>query len=319
MVKNEKIKNAIFWNILKITFGLFLFVFLINKVGVDKIVILFYSVNPFYLVIAIIINLLAMFTEAVNIRIFYNVLKRRIGFLKMFKYYLISSSIGLFTPGKLGQFSMLYLFKKEGIKMGEGTAILLMDKIITLFSLSIIVAIGLFFFLSQVDAFKYSLLIICGGILTYFFLIHKHGRFFIKNYILGKHYDKFEGVSQTLSLFYRDHFDAILINFYITMAKWILTSFIILFFFYSIGIKVDFLYIFLITPVGVLVSLIPISINGIGIREYAVVILYEIVGVDGASVIAVYVLNLIVNYVVGLISIILFLQEFKNIKVNSSS
>jgi uncharacterized membrane protein YbhN (UPF0104 family) len=82
---------------------------------------------------------------------------------------------------------------------------------------------------------------------------------------------------------------------------------------------VDFLYIFLITPVGVLVSLIPISINGIGIREYAVVILYEIVGVDGASVIAVYVLNLIVNYVVGLISIILFLQEFKNIKVNSSS
>jgi uncharacterized protein (TIRG00374 family) len=150
-------------------------------------------------------------------------------------------------------------------------------------------------------------------------LISNQVRDFIKKYILRKHFEKFEDISKTLSFLYNYHFDAVVSNFFITMAKWILTSFIILFFFYSIDIKVDFLYIFFITPIGVLVSLIPISMNGIGIREYAVVILYGMVGVDGASVILVYLLNLIVNYFIGLLSILFFLQEFKTIRFNSSS
>lgn len=236
-----------------------------------------------------------------------------------FKYYLISQSIGLFTPGKIGQFSMIYLFKKEGMKLGEGAAIMILDKLITLVSLSFIVTAGLFFFIPPLDAIMYIILIISLVILTYFFLVHKKSSCFIKKYILRKHSEKFEGISKTLSLIYNDHFGAVVSNLFITMAKWVLTSFIILFFFYAIGIKVDLFYIFLITPIGVLVSLIPISINGIGIREYAVVILYEIVGVDGASVIVVYLLNLIVNYFIGLISILLFLQEFKITRFNSSS
>lgn len=319
MLENQEIKNTFFWGVFKIAFGFLLFFLLIRKVGINNIIDLFYFIKPFYLVIGIIINLIAMFSEAVNIKIFYNILNGKIGFIKMFKYYLISQSIGLFTPGKLGQFSMIYLFKKEGMKLGDGAAVMIMDKLITLFSLSIIVAAGLLFFLSTLDAFKYIILLLSLVILIYFLLISNQVRDFIKKYILRKHFEEFEDISKTLSFLYNYHFDAVVSNFFITMAKWILTSFIILFFFYSIDIKVDFLYIFFITPIGVLVSLIPISMNGIGIREYAVVILYGMVGVDGASVILVYLLNLIVNYFIGLLSILFFLQEFKTIRFNSSS
>lgn len=68
MLENQEIKNTFFWSIFKITFGLLLFFLLIRKVGIDNIIDLFYSVKPFYLVIGIIINLIAMFSEAVNIK-----------------------------------------------------------------------------------------------------------------------------------------------------------------------------------------------------------------------------------------------------------
>jgi uncharacterized membrane protein YbhN (UPF0104 family) len=169
MLENQEIKNTFFWGVFKIAFGFLLFFLLIRKVGINNIIDLFYFIKPFYLVIGIIINLIAMFSEAVNIKIFYNILNGKIGFIKMFKYYLISQSIGLFTPGKLGQFSMIYLFKKEGMKLGDGAAVMIMDKLITLFSLSIIVAAGLLFFLSTLDAFKYIILLLSLVILIYFF------------------------------------------------------------------------------------------------------------------------------------------------------
>src|SRR3989344_9292795 len=118
-------------NILKILFGLIIIIFLIYKVGFSNLLNIFKSLNPFYFLIAIIITIFLFIIEVLNIKILSDALNKNITYLKMYRLYMVSWGLSLFTPGNLGQFSLIYLLNREGLGLGEGTAIILLNKFIT--------------------------------------------------------------------------------------------------------------------------------------------------------------------------------------------
>ena len=234
----------------------------------------------------------------------------------MFKLNLLSWSIGLFVPGNLGQFSIIYLLKKEGLELGESTAIVLLNKIITLISLSILSIFGFFLFLPYKEVLQLIIILILLGIIIFFFIMHEKGRTLIRKYILRKSSPKFEGFSKTLRKFYIEHPKRIIVNFLLTFIRWFLTALMMMFLFLSLGFKVNLLYIFLITPITIIISYIPISIGGLGLRESAAVFLYGIIGVNSVAVLGVYILSLLINGVIAITSLFFPLRNFKKEDLN---
>ena len=57
--------------------------------------------------------------NTVNVKILFNALGDQIGFLKLFKYSLVSYSAGLFSPARIGEFSLIPMLKKENISYGN--------------------------------------------------------------------------------------------------------------------------------------------------------------------------------------------------------
>ena len=299
-------------NILKALFGISILILLMYKVGFGNIINILSAINPYYFVLGIIMAIITFVVEAFNLKLLTNAITKKVSYLKMFKYHLLSLSVSLFIPGKMGQFSLVYLLRKRGIKLGDCTVIVLLDKILTLISLSIFAIIGFFIFLPVADAIKSAVIIFLIGSVSLFFILHKSGRFFVRKFILRKYSKRFKGFSKTFKLFYTKHIFRVSTNFTITMIKMVLSALVIQFFFLAVGTRINILYVLLITPMGVIASFIPLSINGIGIRESVVVVMYSLLGINAASVVGAYLLNLLVVYFIGLISVMFFLKEFKN-------
>jgi uncharacterized membrane protein YbhN (UPF0104 family) len=66
------------------------------------------------------------------------------------------------------------------------------------------------------------------------------------------------------------------------------------------GIPIDFIYFVLFLPLVTLVSLVPISIGGLGIREAVMVALFAAVGVSKADVLSVSLTVHIINTLLSL-------------------
>ena len=61
----------------------------------------------------------------------------------------------------------------------------------------------------------------------------------------------------------------------------------------SLGINLPFYFYLAILPLGTLVTLIPISINGLGTREATLITLFGIFGVESAKVFSMSVISLL--------------------------
>jgi len=97
------------------------------------------------------------------------------------------------------------------------------------------------------------------------------------------------------------------LNMFITIFKLLLNASIFyLFFNFFFNQSINFFFIFFITSIGILTSIVPITSNGVGVREFFVLLLYAKLNVDLTLVLSVYSLIILANYVMlGLMLIIL--------------
>ena len=301
--------KKIYLNILRFSVGIILLLFLFYKVGVKEVYISITNLNLIYILPMLFFYIFIFLVEAYNQKILTDKLKK-IPFKKFMKYHMLSWSVGMFVPGKIGQFSMVQLLKKEGISLGRGLAAVLLDKLTTLLTLFILTALSLLLFFELQFALKIIALIAAAGIIFSFLIFHSGSRKLVKRFILRKHAEKFEGFSSTMKEYAGIHKDALISNFLITFLKWGISAAMVFFLFLSFNYPVDYIKIILIMPAGVLVSFIPISISGIGTREATAAFLYSAVGVAASVVLSVYLLNLAMNYLLAIACTVIFMHEF---------
>jgi len=128
------------------------------------------------------------------------------------------------------------------------------------------------------------------------FIFTKFGRGLITKYLLHKYAIFFKGFSTTLFLFFRKHYMFILLNLLVSFLKWTILAYLYYLLIILFGGEVGFYPVFLITSMSVLVSLVPISLSGLGIRESLAIYLYGLLGVDTAVIMAIQVIYLIFSY-----------------------
>jgi uncharacterized protein (TIRG00374 family) len=295
------IKKRFFF--MKVALGIVLLVLLYYKVGFSKILKVIGNINPLYILPALAITCATYYVATVNIQLFTKTLHCRISFGKLLKYCLVSWSLGLLAPGKLGEFSLAFFLRKEKMTLGEGFAIALLDKLITAFTLAVISVVGLIWVFSLPST---ALVVIMATLVMVALVMTariERVRRFVRTRILRRYEKDFRGFSKTL--FYLMKNRATWYNTILTTLKWALSATAIWYFFLAMNLNVGVATIFFINSIATVVSLIPVTMNGLGIREGTAIYLYSLVKVDPAVAASVYVLATAINYLVGALTLFL--------------
>ena len=159
--------------IIKIIFSLVVFLILIKIIGLEKITTTLSQMKLIYLIPVITIYLLGFVIGTLNVFILLKGLKLKIRFNKLLKYTIISWSIGLFSPGKVGDFSIIYLLKKERIKPIVSFAVVLVDKIITLLVLLLFTLLTAIILLTRKEIILIFIIIILFLLVIYIIFNNK--------------------------------------------------------------------------------------------------------------------------------------------------
>lgn len=274
----EMIKKILNSKYLRILISLLILTLLFYKIGFTRIQEALSNFDLVYSPFILIAYFLSFLFGAINVKLLTNCINP-IKFWKIFSYYTQSWCYGLWSVGRIGEFSMIYFLKDENISVGQATAISIIDRGTTFIVVSIIAVFGFFLFFSFEAALRLLAILLLMIILALFFIFTKRGRSIIKKYFLRKYADKFTGFSKTLFFYLRRKKAALFVNFLLTNLKWITTAYINYFFFMAFGISISIVYIIIITAISAIISLIPLSISGLGFRESAGVYLFSLKGV----------------------------------------
>ncbi len=123
-------------NIIKLSIGIFILFLLLYKVGFTDYLKILVKIKVGWFLLALILTIFTQLLATYNFTILLKALNKKIKFLNLMRYTILSWALGRISPGKLGEFGLVWFFKnRENIDYGEGLIIAITDKIITLIAL----------------------------------------------------------------------------------------------------------------------------------------------------------------------------------------
>jgi len=284
--------------ILKLIIGLLLLSLLFYKIGIKDITTTLSKTNP---LILILISIPFILSFVISILKLQTLLKpiAKIEFKTLFKPYIKSWAIGKFSPGKIGEFSISY-FLKDKITVGEGMSISLIDKVSMFITSALIASFGFLIFFGikeMLYAITFATILFIGFIIM---MSSELIRGIIKKYILRKHQTLFKGFSKYFFKLLK-HKEAIFMSSIYSIIKVFTFSGIVYFSYWALGYQINIFTITIIMSIENLIALIPISFDGLGIKQGTGVYLYNLIGISPIITAGRYVITLGINYIVALI------------------
>ena len=282
-------KNQIIKTLARILFGgLFLFG-LFYKIGFDRIAESLVQLNLWALPLAVGLFVLFLWLSSLGSWVLLRAFSR-LSFREFLSCYLPSWAIGLFLPGKLGEVSIIYYLKNRDIAVGQGTAFFVVGKTMTALALGIIASTGFFTFFSFREAVQLFLLLVVILGSCIFFLLSSFGRNTVRKVLPQRIQERFAGFSSAFSSYFQKNRGLLVL---------------------SLGIKllgfscIAVFKILQISTMETFSALIPISVNGLGIRQAIGIYLYSLLNVSAPIVASSQIVGWVLIYLFGVIIFIL--------------
>ena len=302
--------------------SLVLFILLIRSVDAGQVWDVIVDVNPVFIIIALVTLLMEIFLKSWRLQIMTKIFAP-LSFGNRLKIFLIGRPFGVVTPGQVGDLARTYnLAKKTGLKNSQSLALSFLDKAFDLFFLLILAALGLagaLFLLSNgTGEILYILvvLIVLIAVLAAFIIKKNWIKFVLRPLFKLLVPPKFHaGLRASFDDFY-GIFLAILKNkralpiFAISLIIWPLASIRAYFLALALGISVQLIYFLAFVPTIAFIEMLPISIMGIGPREYAYILFFSLIKIDKEQSLSLSLLSLITNGIpVALVGYYFVLKE----------
>ena len=77
----------------------------------------------------------------------------------------------------------------------------------------------------------------------------------------------------------------------------------------TVGLDIDFIYFLVFTPITMIVSMIPITFRGVGLRELSSVYMFSLIGAPPEKIVFVSLLTFLINIVLGIIGGIIYVFD----------
>lgn len=301
-------------NILKIILSLSILILLIKAVNVNQLYNISQKISPTIIIIVLIANPILWIFATINLYSLLKPLKFKIQWMKLYYIRIITSSIGLILPGRIGEFSLVYFLKKEQVETGTGTAIFVLDNLITYSVFIIFASLGIIQFFQTKIILEIIGVLIFMGLIIYLTIFTERGRKVVTQVILKKYAYFFLGFSQQTKELLKKHKKYILLNFFSTLIKLLISTYIYYLLIVLFGGNISFYNTLIINSAVTIISSIPITFGGVGIRESTAIFLYSLLGVENAIILAIQLLYLINNYIVAFIVFLIYRNPKKQEK-----
>ncbi|HIH07751.1 MAG: flippase-like domain-containing protein [Candidatus Diapherotrites archaeon] len=296
--------------------GLFIFAFILLSVGLDSIVSAALQANALMLLFSLAFIPFIAIVQTVKWKLILDNQKQKTSFVFLLKAYFVGLFYGAITPGKLGSFYRISLLqKKTGKPLAFCTSSVLLDRILDLFSVLTFAFMGSVLLLEYFVDLYYSIFLIFVFLLSAFwFMLEKHrARTVLRHvfYVLVP-----EKLKEQSRDFFNKFYDSLpskpvlLQAWFLSVVSWLLVflqSYVIAL---AFSINVPPLHVIGFVAIASVISLIPITINGLGTNEAALISLFALFSVSASVVVAFSIVNaLLLTYLTALIGFMFSREE----------
>jgi uncharacterized protein (TIRG00374 family) len=314
MIEKIKLKNiGKFFPIV----GIIIFIYIINDIGIDKILFTFYSIPLIYFILAFLIFIPRLLLSTYKWFFISKKQKIDLKFFYLLKIFLITLFLGGTTPGSIGLHLRIYYIKKKsnsslekcltnsliesGLSLITGLFIALIGSIILIKYYPELLIIILPFFIFYLSVFI-VLLEKRGGSRLFNILIRPFIPEKYKNNIDKSVESLYQDIPKLKNMF---------VPFLIEILVWIIAAFQVYIIAQAFSINISLFEFILISIISVVISnILPISIGGLGIREGAFVYLLSKFGVVSEIAFVISLSGFLVKILIpGLIGLIISLRK----------
>ncbi len=290
----EKVKKNLLINILKSIITVLVFYFIFKKIPTKEIVksLVYINIKPLFL--AVVFGFLFTFFKIIKWHLLLKDLSKENCLSKSVESYFIGMSIGLITPGRVGEIARVGNIDKE--KRVEGLSLVILDKAFDLLAVLILALAGFYIFFGKFISFLLGIFIL----FSLFVIFYQRA---IKNINNIFPFNKFPDFIQGFLKIKRK---TLLINFLLSLLSYTIVLVEVYFLANSFE-KFSFLSTFIGYPIVMLVNLIPITIGGLGIREGTAVFILGRLGLSQAasfnSAFLLFLINTALPAIIGLVEL----------------
>lgn len=300
-------------------FGIILFIYILSRIDLQQLFVKFKEINLLYYLIALLFLIPGFLIRAFRWKMIVNSTAAEISFLDLAEILAKGILLGVATPGKLGEFwQAKYLAESTGTSGGKAFYTTFIDRMVDLLVTGAVALLGILVISSRFGIRKdlelYILIIVSFVFFVYFFLRKTGVQQIFKNLLnflipapfkvnansfLSEFYQGFKSLNFNLFLKilgygFLYYLNMVLIHYFITL---------------SLGIIIPFWYLFLIVAIVLLISIIPITVAGIGLREAGFIYFFSILGLPASSAVALSLLVLFCNILMTFPGVIIFLKR----------
>lgn len=187
------------------------------------------------------------------------------------------------VPGRIGDLGLLY-FLKDNFTFGQVSAVLFVDKLITLAVNAVLAIIGIGVMISWRYS-VYAAVIMLAGLAVTLWFVFKFPQEKLRFDFLQRLMIRFHGFRAELRAVMSDY-SAIGINLLLTISRYIFAGVSVVVIFLWFGVNISLFEVILIQAIVQLAGFVPLTIMGLGVQEGLQVLLFGRLGVAAEIVLA---------------------------------
>ena len=298
--------------------GVIIFALILSQLDFSKLVSVLEKIQYKYLVLASLIAPLILISKGYR----WNYLKKIQGINYSIKDSILIYGAGIFigvlTPGRLGDLIKVMYLKNNKCSIGKSFVSVISDRLADLIFLLLFSCLGISFFFSFLQKPLYLSVIGLISLIAFFFILLKTDlnkkifHFFVPfKYKKSWKLNINDFVTDLKTYTFKNY----LATFILTTISWTMYYFQMYFLAKSVGISIPFLYISIATTIAGFITLLPVSILGLGTRDAVLIMLFSNFAIPNESTISFSVLILLMAILVSVIGYISWI--IKPIKIDN--
>lgn len=277
--------------------GIILFVYILLKLNVSKVVKEILTANKYYFFIGIVFAILFLIFQTLKwLTIAY---KQRIiiPFSDAIKINLMTHFYGFITPGRVGSIMRAKYLKKYTQTPGKGICNFTLDKILEISSVLFVAIISSLIFQDKFKIISLPFSIIAFIIIiavTVIFIDKSRSKVLLRLVYLRLIPKRIkEKAKLTFHSFYENMPKKrnFVLFFLLNILTWLIGYTSAFFIGKSLGIELPFIYFLAILPLGTLVAFIPVTISGLGTRDLVLITLFGIFNIEATKIFSMSILT----------------------------
>ncbi len=207
---------------------------------------------------------------------------KRINFIRFSIYHLYSIAVGFFSPAQIGETLIIHFLNENEIPVAHGTSAFLINKLVNIF----FICLSCFLILLYMDLlnilFYVAILVLIPILITTMVIFFKDD---IKKHLIKRFFNRFYDFFKSFYDFFKIHYNYLILNVLVNIGKILTTGLYSYVLFRAFHVEIDYVLLLSVISLTRILTMIPLTINGIGIQEGSIIKLLELLGYDDYSLI----------------------------------